>query len=108
MQEKGAAGKLGEEELAGGTFTISNIGTIGGNFMSPVIMVPQVAIGALGKIQTVPRLKHPGDTEATLLPVMQVSWAADHRIVDGATIARFTNTLKGFLEQPARLLADLK
>ena len=51
LQALGTANKLGEEELTGGTFTLSNIGSIGGTYASPVILAPQVAIGALGKIR---------------------------------------------------------
>lgn len=53
LQALASAGKLGEEDLSGGTFTLSNIGTIGGTYASPVLFVPQVAIGAIGKIQKV-------------------------------------------------------
>jgi 2-oxoisovalerate dehydrogenase E2 component (dihydrolipoyl transacylase) len=84
---------------------LSNIGAIGGTYASPVIFWPQVAIGALGKMQKVPRYK--GDV---VVPthIMQVSWAADHRVVDGATMARFSNDWKRYLEQPYSMLAALK
>lgn len=84
---------------------ISNIGAIGGTYASPVLVVPQVAIGALGKTQRVPRY----DTAGNIIPVhiMQVSWAADHRVVDGATMARFSNAMKDYLEQPLTMLSRL-
>ena len=102
----GAAGKLGEAQLTGGTFSLSNIGNIGGTYMSPVIMVPQVAIGAIGKIQKVPRF----DSAGAVVPrsVMQISWAADHRVLDGATIARFSNVWKTHVENPSTMLAALR
>ncbi|XP_034721984.1 lipoamide acyltransferase component of branched-chain alpha-keto acid dehydrogenase complex, mitochondrial [Etheostoma cragini] len=51
LQALGVAGQLGTRELSGGTFTLSNIGSIGGTYAKPVILPPEVAIGALGKIQ---------------------------------------------------------
>ena len=56
LADLGRRGKLGEDDLKGGTFTISNIGSIGGTYTKPVIMPPEVAIGALGRTQTLPRL----------------------------------------------------
>lgn len=50
-----SAGQLGTADLTGGTFTLSNIGSIGGTYAKPVILPPEVAIGALGKIQVLPR-----------------------------------------------------
>jgi len=85
-----------------------------------VLFAPQVAIGALGKISKVPRYAStlPGWTggkgaaagDDPLLPahIMTISWAADHRVVDGATMARFSNALKGFLESPQLMLAELR
>jgi 2-oxoisovalerate dehydrogenase E2 component (dihydrolipoyl transacylase) len=92
----GKENKLGAAELEGGTFTLSNIGSIGGTYASPVLLVPQIVIGALGKMHTVDGSQ-----------VMNVSWAADHRVVDGATMARFSNMWIGFLENPESLIGHL-
>lgn len=118
LQGLAAAGKLGEEDLSGGTFTLSNIGTIGGTYASPVLFVPQVAIGAIGKIQKVPRYastlpaSHPaakaGDATPVPAHIMTVSWAADHRVVDGASMARFSNTWKRMLENPLAMMAEMR
>jgi 2-oxoisovalerate dehydrogenase E2 component (dihydrolipoyl transacylase) len=98
----GRDAKLGREDLTGGTFTLSNIGTIGGTYASPILVVPEVVIGALGKTSTVPRY----DEQMNLVPkkVMTVSWSADHRVVEGATIARFVRDWKGYMENPASML----
>ncbi|RCN38122.1 2-oxo acid dehydrogenase acyltransferase [Ancylostoma caninum] len=106
LQEDGKREKISREDLAGGTFTISNIGNIGGTYVSPVIFPPQVAIGALGKIEKLPRY----DKHDNLVPknMFKVSWAADHRVVDGATMARFSNRWKFYLEHPSAMLAQLK
>jgi 2-oxoisovalerate dehydrogenase E2 component (dihydrolipoyl transacylase) len=92
LQAMGAANKLGPDELQGGTFTLSNIGVIGGTYASPVLMPSQVAIGAIGKLQKLPRFDEDGDVVARTL--MKISWSADHRVVDGATMARFSNKWK--------------
>jgi len=106
LQQLGVAGKLSTSDLSGGTFSLSNIGSIGGTYAKPVILPPQVAIGALGKMMTVPRYTDTGDLRPA--QIMNVSWSADHRCIDGATMARFSNTWKGFLETPASMLLDLK
>lgn len=108
LSKLGQDGKLGREELTGGTFTISNIGTIGGTYMSPIIVLPEVVIGALGAIQTLPRYTDPAFTIVKPTRIMNVSWSADHRVVDGATMARFSNLWKYYLENPAAMMLDTK
>ena len=99
LQQLGQSSKLSGEDLSDCTFSLSNIGSIGGTYASPVIAPPQVAIGALGRIQKLPRFDQ--DDNVITARVMQVSWAADHRIIDGATMARFSNLMKDYLEEPA-------
>jgi len=102
----GLAGKLGGAELNGGTFALSNIGSIGGTYAKPVILPPQVAIGALGKVQTLPRFDAAG--QVVKAEVINVSWSADHRVLDGATVARFSNLMKDYIEHPAKMVLDLR
>nr|XP_020464800.1 lipoamide acyltransferase component of branched-chain alpha-keto acid dehydrogenase complex, mitochondrial isoform X1 [Monopterus albus] len=106
LQALGAAGQLGTADLTGGTFTLSNIGSIGGTYAKPVILPPEVTIGALGKIQVLPRF----DAGGQVVPahIMNVSWSADHRIIDGATMCRFSNLWREYLENPASMVLDLK
>uniref|UniRef100_A0A3Q2Q409 Dihydrolipoamide branched chain transacylase E2 n=1 Tax=Fundulus heteroclitus TaxID=8078 RepID=A0A3Q2Q409_FUNHE len=106
LQTLGAVGQLGQAELSGGTFTLSNIGSIGGTYAKPVILPPEVAIGALGKIQVLPRFD--GGGHVTRAHIMKVSWSADHRIIDGATMCRFSNLWREYLENPASMVLDLK
>uniref|UniRef100_H3CGJ9 Dihydrolipoamide acetyltransferase component of pyruvate dehydrogenase complex n=1 Tax=Tetraodon nigroviridis TaxID=99883 RepID=H3CGJ9_TETNG len=106
LQALGAAGQLGSADLSGGTFTLSNIGSIGGTYAKPVILPPEVAIGALGKIQILPRFDAGG--QVVRAHIMNVSWSADHRIIDGATMCRFSNLWKEYLENPASMVLDLK
>lgn len=106
LQEAGSLGKLTQEDQTGTTFSLSNIGAIGGTYTSPVIASPQVAIGAIGKIQKLPRFDDNGDVVAS--EIMAISWAADHRIIDGATVARFSNQMKSYLEDPMSMLLKLR
>eukprot|EP00475_Leptophrys_vorax_P033290 TRINITY_DN5212_c0_g1_i2.p1 TRINITY_DN5212_c0_g1~~TRINITY_DN5212_c0_g1_i2.p1 ORF type:complete len:527 (-),score=191.75 TRINITY_DN5212_c0_g1_i2:57-1568(-) len=106
LQVLGSEGKLGKEELTGGTFTLSNIGSIGGTYCAPIIVVPQVVIGAFGRIQHLPRYNSKGDLHQT--SCMAVSWSADHRVVDGATITRFSNLFKHYVEHPELMLLDTR
>lgn len=101
-----AEGKLGEEDLTGGTFTISNVGMIGGTYTSPVLVPGTVAIAALGAIRKVPAF----DEHDNVVParVVNVSWSADHRVIDGATMARFHSQWIGYLQNPALLAAELR
>ena len=105
LQDLGLRGKLGENDLKQGTFSLSNIGSIGGTYAKPVIMPPQVAIGALGKVQKVPKF----DAQDNLIKahIVNVSWSADHRVIDGATMARFSNLMKSYIENPSSMILEL-
>lgn len=98
--------KLTPQDLSGGTFSLSNIGAIGGTYAKPVLVVPEVCIGAIGKIQTIPRF----DAKGQVYPanIIQFSWSADHRVIDGASMANFFNLVKFYLEQPASMIMDTK
>ena len=74
------------------------------NFYIPFLF-PQVAIGALGKLQKVPRFD--SDDNLIKVHIMNVSWSADHRIIDGATMARFSNLMKDYIENRASMILDL-
>ncbi|XP_065834421.1 lipoamide acyltransferase component of branched-chain alpha-keto acid dehydrogenase complex, mitochondrial-like isoform X2 [Oscarella lobularis] len=106
LRELATRGQLGTDDLSGGTFTLSNIGMIGGTYLQPVILPPEVCIGAIGRIQLLPRFGPQGEVQPT--HVMRINWSADHRVIDGATVARFSNLWKSYLEEPGRLLADLR
>ncbi|XP_070251916.1 lipoamide acyltransferase component of branched-chain alpha-keto acid dehydrogenase complex, mitochondrial [Myotis yumanensis] len=106
LQQLGSTGQLSTADLTGGTFTLSNIGSIGGTYAKAVILPPEVAIGALGSIKALPRFNQKGDVYKA--QIMNVSWSADHRVIDGATMSRFSNLWKSYLENPASMLLDLK
>ncbi|SEA21473.1 dihydrolipoyllysine-residue acetyltransferase [Alkalimonas amylolytica] len=106
LTDQARAGRVSPDQLKGGTISISNIGAIGGTVATPIINKPEVAIVALGKVQTLPRFNAKGEVEARQL--MQISWSGDHRVIDGGTIARFCNLWKQYLEQPAAMLVAMK
>ncbi|BDA48716.1 Lipoamide acyltransferase component of branched-chain alpha-keto acid dehydrogenase complex [Coccomyxa sp. Obi] len=105
LQVLAQAGKLGQEDLSGGTLTVSNIGAIGGTYATPLVNVPEVAIVALGKVREVAQVGKDGRLE--MVPRLAASWGADHRVIDGATLALFSNSWKAYVEEPERLLLHL-
>lgn len=104
--EQAREGRLSQDDLKGGTISISNIGVLGGTTATPVINKPESAIVALGKMQRLPRFDENGNVKA--VNIMMVSWSGDHRIIDGATMVRFNNLWKSYLENPYLLLAEMK
>jgi 2-oxoisovalerate dehydrogenase E2 component (dihydrolipoyl transacylase) len=106
MMDDGSKNRAKPEDLAGGTFTLSNVGSIGGTFGIPVILPPQVAIGAIGRVRLQPDF---GPNDVIIKSYrMTVVWSADHRVIDGATITRFSNRWKNLLEEPEQMLLLLK
>jgi 2-oxoisovalerate dehydrogenase E2 component (dihydrolipoyl transacylase) len=106
LSELGKNNAIPMSDLKGGTITLSNIGTIGGTYANPVIVSSELAIVALGRMQKLPRF----DAQENIVAkqIMPVSWSADHRIIDGATIARFGNYWKNLIENPALLASELR
>ncbi|CAL0307221.1 unnamed protein product [Lupinus luteus] len=106
LQQMASDNKLSSEDICGGTITLSNIGAIGGKFGSPLLNLPQVSIIAIGRTQKVPQFADDG----TVYPIsiMTVNIGADHRVLDGATVARFCNEWKQFIQNPELLLLHLR
>lgn len=104
IHERGIKGALTPDDFSDGTFTLSNIGVIGGTYTHPVIMPPQVCIGAIGKINILPRFGK--NDEIIKAHIMNVSFSADHRVIDGVTISSFVNLWKQYLENPNLYLLD--
>jgi len=98
ISNRAREGKLNLEELQDGTFSITNVGSIGGVFAFPVIDYPRVAILGTHKIKKVPVVNE--KDEIVIRYMMFVSLSFDHRVVDGAEAARFTRTLARILENP--------
>ena len=102
LSEAARSGKVSREELTGPTITISSLGPMGGIVSTPVINPPQVATIAVNKLKEVPVIVG-GELEARKL--MNLSLSCDHRVVDGWDAASFMQTLKGYIENPIRLLS---
>lgn len=107
LQQLAAAGRLSSDDVSHGSLTISNIGTVGGTNATPMLNPPEVAIVALGRVQPLPRYDASG-TSLVKKHIMNVSWGGDHRVVDGAALAEFSNYWKQLLQQPERLLMHLR
>jgi 2-oxoisovalerate dehydrogenase E2 component (dihydrolipoyl transacylase) len=99
-------GKVSSSDLKGGTISISNVGVLGGTTATPIINYPELAIVALGKIQQLPRFDD--QQQVISQSVMQVSWSADHRVIDGATMVRFNNVWLDYLSNPLKMLSKLR
>jgi 2-oxoglutarate dehydrogenase E2 component (dihydrolipoamide succinyltransferase) len=96
--------KLTIDDLAGGTFTISNGGVFGSLVSTPILNPPQTGILGMHKIQERPMAI---DGQVVIRPMMYLALTYDHRLIDGQEAVRFLVTIKDFLEEPARILLDL-
>jgi pyruvate/2-oxoglutarate dehydrogenase complex dihydrolipoamide acyltransferase (E2) component len=94
--------QFGMDDLRGGTFTISNLGAIGGIYSTPIINPPEVAILLIGRSRKLPVVLDNDEIKVRLM--MPLSLSYDHRLVDGAAAARFLNEAKNYLQVPGRLL----
>jgi pyruvate dehydrogenase E2 component (dihydrolipoamide acetyltransferase) len=98
LVEAARAGTLRPADVTGGTFTVSNLGMYGVDSFDAIVNAPQAAILAVGRI--VDRIV-PIDGQPAVRPVLQLSVAFDHRVVDGARGAEFLETLASLVEEPA-------
>ncbi|OQO73550.1 dihydrolipoyllysine-residue acetyltransferase [Enterococcus villorum] len=97
-------GKLSAEDMRNGTITISNIGSVGGGWFTPVINHPEVAILGVGTIAQQPIVN--GEGEIVVGRMMKLSLSFDHRIVDGATAQQAMNNIKRLLADPELLMME--
>ncbi len=97
-------GKLGIDEMQGGTFTITNGGVFGSLLSTPILNPPQTAILGMHKIQERPMAVN---GEVKILPMMYLALSYDHRLIDGKEAVQFLVTIKELLEDPARILLEI-
>ena len=115
LQGLAQSGKLAPADLQGGTITVSNIGNVGGTYLSPVIVEREVAILGMGRLRAVPAFADDSD-EATGTAshrivkrhVCHFSFSADHRVVDGATLARAAEIVRQMVERPDSMILQLR
>ena len=101
---KAQEGKLGLDEMTGGTFTISNGGVFGSLMSTPILNPPQTAILGMHAINERPMAV---DGKVEILPMMYLALSYDHRMIDGKEAVQFLVTIKELVEDPAMLLLDL-
>ncbi|OWY20960.1 2-oxo acid dehydrogenase subunit E2 [Sphingobacteriales bacterium UPWRP_1] len=101
LAQKAQTKKLAPADMQGNTFTISNLGMFDIDEFTAIINPPDACILAVGKINAVPAVVN---NEIKVVNKMKITLSCDHRVVDGATGAKFLQTLKGLLEDPMRLL----
>ncbi len=94
LRDKGKIGKFSKHDLENGTICLSNVGTIGGVSACPLLLAPQVCIVAIGRALEKPHYSK-GKLEKT--SSIQVTFGCDHRVLDGATVARFSSAWKKLL-----------
>ena len=104
LGRRGRDGKIGIDDLQGGTFTITNGGVFGSLMSTPIINPPQTAILGMHKIQDRPMAIN---GEVVIRPMMYLALSYDHRMIDGKDAVQFLVTIKELLEDPARILLDV-
>lgn len=104
LGKRAKEGTLTMEDMAGGTFTISNGGVFGGLMSTPIINPPQSAVLGLHRIEDRPVVRN---GEIVIRPMMYIAMSYDHRLIDGREAVTFLKTIKEAIEDPTRLLIDL-
>jgi pyruvate dehydrogenase E2 component (dihydrolipoamide acetyltransferase) len=102
--EKAQNGEIGRDDMKPGSFSITNLGVIGGEQFTPIINPPQTCILGIGKIQETAEVV---DGEVVPRMTMKLSFSYDHRVLDGATAAKFINEIKENLENPEEMMVSL-
>ncbi|GAB4072283.1 pyruvate dehydrogenase complex dihydrolipoyllysine-residue acetyltransferase [Barrientosiimonas marina] len=103
LADKARSGKLAPDEMKGASNTITNIGSAGGQWFTPVLNYPEAVILGLGRIQEKPIVR---DGEIVVAPVLAISLSFDHRIVDGATGQMSLNQIKRLLNDPQLIMME--
>lgn len=101
VAQKARAGSLSSDDMHGTTFTISNLGSFGIEYFTPVLNTPETGILGIGAIEHVPVYKGKKLKKGSMLPL---SLTFDHRVLDGAPAAAFLRTIKHYLEEPVTIL----
>lgn len=111
LQGLAITGRLSPQDMSGGTITVSNIGSIGGTYCSPVIVDGQLAILGVGRMREVPDVVEEDNKVWKVQGMRKVcnfSWSADHRVVDGATMARAAGVVRALVEEPDVMVMHLR
>ena len=106
LAQKAKDRKLSVEELKGGSFTVTNLGSVGVRYFTPMVNYPESCILGLGSMADRTRVDENG--KVTIRKMMPLSFTYDHRVVDGAVAARFMNEVISYLEDPALIFIEEK
>lgn len=106
LQEKSSKNALTSADFADATFSVSSVGNIGGRYFVPTILRPQAAIIAIGKAHTFAKYD---EGKGVFVPAEAINFSisADHRILDGATVAKFATKMKQLIENPNLMLLNM-
>ena len=104
LATKARDGKLALDEMKGATITVTNIGSVGGTYATPIINHPEVAILGMYKIVDKPVIKN---GELDVIKSMNFTITADHRLIDGAVAARFMKSFIAKIENPGALMLEM-
>lgn len=106
LTEKALNHQLAVSDIQGGTFTVSNVGPLGGSIgATPIIQHPQVALVSFHKTKRMPVVNEKDEIE--IRSIMNISMSFDHRVADGATAVKFTNLFAAYIKNPKMLLLEL-
>lgn len=105
LAARARAGRLSRDDLDGGTFSLSNFGSYGGDFETPILNAPQSALLGIGAIADEPVVRN---GQIVIRPMMTISLTFDHRLIDGAVAGRFRTRLRGALENPYAMMARMR
>jgi pyruvate dehydrogenase E2 component (dihydrolipoamide acetyltransferase) len=101
LAQKVKSAAFSVDDLRGGTFTVSNLGAIGGTYSTPIINHPEVAVLLLGRSRWLPVVR---DEKIEIRLMLPLSLSFDHRLIDGAAAGRFLNDIIDLLQNPGKLL----
>jgi len=106
LSQKATNNQLSAADFADSTFSVSSVGNIGGRYFVPTILRPQCAIIAIGKAHTFAKYR---EEQGDFVPAQAVNFSisADHRVLDGATVARFATRMKTLIENPNLMLLSM-
>ena len=109
LRDKANQGKLTREDYEGGTFSVSSVGNLAGTYFVPTILRPQGAIVAIGKSRKVPKYVGTNSAGYQWVPIdaINFSFSWDHRVIDGATCARFSEDIRKLVENPQNMLLNM-
>jgi pyruvate dehydrogenase E2 component (dihydrolipoamide acetyltransferase) len=105
LASRARSGQLTRDDLEGGTFSLSNFGSYGGDFETPILNAPQSALLGIGAIVDEPVVR---DGQIVIRPMMMLSLTFDHRLIDGAVAGRFRTRVRTALENPYSMLARMR